>query len=58
MRDRLLLAGLICCAPLAIGWLLYRGIQWERRKGFHGRYDVPVEPLDPSLWAEMHGRAN
>ena len=45
IRDRLLLAGLICCAPLALGWLLYREIQWiSRRRGFHGTYEQPVEP--------------
>jgi hypothetical protein len=44
MKDRLLLAALVCSLPVAAAWLLFRGIQWERRKGFHGRYDQPLEP--------------
>ena len=48
MKSRLLTTGLVCCIPLAVliggTWLLVRGIQWERRKGFHGRYSQPVEP--------------
>lgn len=62
MRDRLLLAGLICCAPLALGWLVYRNVQWSRRKRFHGTYEQPTDPRpvvdldDEYLWAEQSRR--
>lgn len=60
MRDRLLLAGLICCAPIAAVWLLYRRAQWDRR-GFRGTYEQPIPPcpepaldleIEEYLWAE------
>lgn len=44
MKPTVLAIALALSVPFAIAWLIYREIQWERRKGFRGRYDQPLEP--------------
>lgn len=48
MKAGALGVALLCAAPFLVliggTWLLVRDIQGQYRKGFHGRYDQPLEP--------------
>lgn len=44
MRARLIRTALLCALPIGAAWLVFRNLQWQRRRGFRGHYEQPVEP--------------
>lgn len=48
MRRALALAvfgfGILALAAVVAPWLIYRDVQWWRRRGWMGHYEMPVEP--------------
>lgn len=53
MKHRLLALGLLLGLPLGLAWYVIRSARWERRKGFHGHYEQPLERDDAELLAEF-----
>jgi hypothetical protein len=46
----------LAVAPIACAWLLYREVQWRRRKRWMGHYEQPVEGWAMAEHAEAGGR--